>query len=222
MHHTVVIIPVYNEEKVIKRVVRKMYKEGFKHIVVVDDGSTDETAREVKKTNALLIQHSINRGKGAAIKTGIETVRLIGYKNIVTFDGDGQHNPKDIHNLIRYVYQGYDVVLGSRFLVRQPVPVIKRIANYSANILTHLLYGIKVTDSQSGLRAYSKQACLSLDTKSNRYEFDSEVIREIVHKHLKYIEVPIHVRYTKYSQKKKNRQDLISALSSLIRIILLS
>lgn len=222
MQSVAVIIPVFNEESVVRHVIHGVYREGFTHIVVVDDGSTDATFQEVSKTKAVLLHHSINRGKGAAIKTGIEAVRLMGYRSIVTFDGDGQHDPKDIRKLIRYIYKGYDVVLGSRFLHNQSVPIVKRMMNYCANILMYILYGISVTDSQSGLRAYSKQAYVSLDTKSSRYEFDSEVIREIAQKRLSYIEIPMNVRYTKYSQEKETRQRISSALSSLARIIFVS
>lgn len=217
-----IIIPVFNEGSVIRSVIESIRALGYKNILIVDDGSYDATSEEVKKTKAMVIRHSINRGKGAAVKTGIEAAKALGATCVVTLDGDGQHDSRDIKRMLEYIRKGYDVVLGSRFLLRQRIPVVKRAGNFFANIIAQILYGLWVTDSQSGLRAYGKRAFWEIDTRSDRYEFDSEVIREIANKKLRYIEIPIRVHYTQYSQEKRNRQDIISALSSAIRIILLS
>jgi len=217
-----IIIPVYNEEKVIRSVLSEVKKAGFHHIIVVDDGSTDNTSKEAQKEHSMIVRHALNRGKGAAIKTGIETAKQLGASLIVTFDGDGQHDPKDIEKLITVLDSGYDVVLGSRFLLHQEIPFYKRMANYIANCITYLLYGIWVTDSQSGLRAYTMRTFTNVDTHNDRYGFDTEILRTIRKNHLSYKEIPMCVRYTDYSQKKKNRQDATSAILTMVKVILSS
>lgn len=217
-----VIIPIFNEAPVISQVIEELKACGFSHILVIDDGSSDNSFEKAQSAGALAISHSMNRGKGAAIKTGMEAAKLFGAHIVVTFDGDGQHDPKDIKKLIWYVNKGYDVVLGSRFLSLQNVPLYKRIFNYCANVMTYILYGIWVNDSQSGLRAYSNKALSCIDMTSDRYEFDTEVLREIHRYDLRYKEVPIRVRYTRYSQQKKNRQSISSAILTMIKLVLSS
>jgi glycosyltransferase involved in cell wall biosynthesis len=218
-HRVCIIIPVYNESKVLRQVISELKSYSYKNIIVVDDGSSDHSYNIAKKSGALVFRHRLNRGKGAAIKTGMEAAKSLNAEIVVTFDGDGQHDPKDIQKMIGYIEKGYDIVLGSRFLTLQNIPFYKRVANYFANIMTYVLYGIWVTDSQSGLRAYSKRALSFLDTKSDRYEFDTEVLRDIHRHHLRYKEIPIHVRYTAYSQQKKNRQDTASAILTAMKLI---
>lgn len=217
-----IVIPAYNEEEVIADVVRDVRSLGYRQIIVVDDGSQDLTFQKAKQSGALTLRHIINRGKGAAVKTGLEAAKILDAQSVITFDGDGQHDPQDIDKMIRKLNNGYDVVLGTRFLRRQHVPRLKIIYNWIANIITWSLYGVWTTDSQSGFRAYGEKALSVLDTKTDRYEFDSEVIREISRNNLKYCEIPIKVRYTAYSQGKKDKQNILSAFISVVKLFLLS
>lgn len=217
-----IVIPVYNEAKVIRWVIVELLKYSYQKIIIVDDGSSDGTYAEAGKENVTLIRHRINRGKGAAITTGIAEAKRCGASVVVTFDGDGQHDPRDIKMLIARIRQGYDVVLGSRFLRNQRIPGYKRIANYMANFLTYSVYGIWVNDSQSGLRAYSKKAYEVLDVRSQRYDFDTEVLLAIRRHHLNYAQIPVHVRYTNYSQNKENRQNVFSAILTMLKVIVSS
>jgi len=214
-----IIIPVFNEGYVIADVIHELQECGYKNIIIVDDGSSDTTYSELQKTDVQVLRHRLNRGKGAAVKTGIEGAKLLGAEVVVTFDGDGQHDPKDISNLIQKISKGYDVVLGSRFIHKQDIPLVKRIANYIANCITFVVYGIWVTDSQAGLRAYGKNALEILNTVSDRYEFDTEVLWDIRKNYLKVAEIPMHVRYTKYSQEKANRQNITSAIVTMLKVI---
>lgn len=215
-----IVIPAYNEEKVIGKVISDIKKEGFKNIIVVDDGSEDKTADVAKKAEATVLRHILNRGKGAAAKTGIEYAKFKKADIVVTIDGDGQHNPKDIKKMIKKINDGYEVVLGSRFLNKNnKIPLFNRLANFFANILVFLVYEFWTTDSQSGFRAYSEKALNLIDTSSDRYEFDSEVIREIARHKLKVAEVAIDVFYTPYSLSKKQKQNLINGIKTLIKII---
>ena len=219
---TYIIIPAFNEEQVIKGVIKEIQKEGYRQIIVIDDGSEDNTYFEALSNGVIVLRHMLNRGKGAAVKTGIEAGKLLGAQRIITFDADGQHNAKDITKLLTKINQGWDVVLGARRLNRKQMPLVKVVANYLGNFFTWVIYGIWVTDSQSGLRGYSKKALNLIDTKHDRYEYDSEVLREIVRYKLRYIEAPVDVRYTKYSMSKIQKQSLVNGVKTLIRLIITS
>jgi glycosyltransferase involved in cell wall biosynthesis len=215
-----IAIPAYNEEKVIQDVILEIKNAGYQNIVVVDDGSADNTFQKAKEAGIFAVRHKINRGKGAATKTAIEGAKKLGAEIIVTLDGDGQHDPKDIAKMIEPIQKKkIDVVLGTRLLNPKGMPVHKILANKIGNFFTWYLYGLWVTDSQSGFRAYSRRASEIINTHSDRYEYDSEVIREIYKYKLKYIEVPITVRYTEYSMGKIQKQDFLTGLKTLFKMI---
>lgn len=216
-----IVIPAYNESEVIADVIQEIRYVGDYRIIVVDDGSRDGTFNMVAScVDVVALRHKINRGKGAATKTGIVAANRLGADIIVTMDGDGQHDPADIETLIKPIQTGeYDVVLGTRPKVKGEMPFIKIIANKIGNVVTWLLYGIHVSDSQSGFRAYSHFAATIIDTKADKYEYDSKVIREINNNRLKFIEVPIKVRYTDYSMGKPQKQGFVNGIRTLARMI---
>lgn len=218
--NTVIVIPVYNEAKVVGQVIEDVRAHGFQHIVVVDDGSKDESWCVASAHDALALRLKVNRGKGAAVKTGIMAANLLDADVVVTMDGDGQHDPADIRPLITPILEGKsDVVLGSRLLQREEMPKIKVLANNVGNFFTWLFYGLLVSDSQSGFRAYSRYAALIIDTKADKYEYDSKVIREIKNNRLRFTEVPVHTRYTEYSKGKKTKQGFVNGLVTLYRMV---
>jgi len=217
---TAIIIPVYNEADVIGEVIEEVRANGYNIILVVDDGSTDESFVTASAHGVVALRHKINRGKGAAVKTGIMAANLLDVDAIVTLDGDGQHDPADIAPLIQPIFEANcDVVLGSRLLDREDMPFVKVIANSIGNFFTWWFYGILVSDSQSGFRAYSRYAALIIDTKADKYEYDSKVIREIKKNMLNFKEVPVHTRYTEYSMQKKNKQGFVNGLVTLYRMV---
>lgn len=216
-----IIIPAYNEEKMIDKVIEGIKKEGFSNIIVVDDGSTDNTSLVAKKSGAKILRHIINRGKGAAVKTGIEYAKIKKALYVITIDADGQHNPKDIKEILEKLKQGYQVVLGSRFLNKKnKMPFFNRTANFLANFLTFAIYELYVSDSQSGFRGYNKKAINLIDIQSEDYDFESRIIYEISRHKLKFCEVPIDVFYTPYSMSKKNKQNLINGIRTMIKMII--
>lgn len=219
-----IIIPTFNEESVIQEVVKEVKINGYKNIIVVDDGSSDNTWLVLKGVpDIITLRHSINLGKGAAVKTGIEASKALGANIVVTIDGDGQHNPADIKNMLKSMSNGnYDVILGSRLLGIKGMPFWKIKANHFGNFCTWAIYGLWVNDSQSGFRVYSKHAISLINTKIDRYGYDSEIIGEIVKNNLTYYENPIEVRYTKYSINKKNKMNFNNGLKTLIKMILSS
>ncbi|MDD5464078.1 MAG: glycosyltransferase family 2 protein [Candidatus Moranbacteria bacterium] len=216
-----ILIPAFNEETVIREVITEIRKAGYENIIVVDDGSADNTQIAAQKEIGVIsLRHSINRGKGAAVKTGIEAAKMLGADIVVTIDGDGQHNPDDIARMLELIEQGNDVVLGSRLKNPKGMPLWKIAANHFGNFCTWAIYGLWVTDSQSGFRAYSKKAIRLIDTKTDRYEYDSEVIREIYRNKLKFTETPIEVRYTEYSMNKVHKMNLKNGFKTLIKMMI--
>ena len=216
-----IVVPAYNEAEVIAGVVAEIQKAGDYLVVVVDDGSKDSTFHSAASCEGIVVlRHRINRGKGAATKTGIVAANRLGADIVVTMDGDGQHDPGDIRALVQPIVDGtFDVVLGSRPKRRGEMPVVKIIANKIGNVVTWLFYGIYVADSQSGFRAYSSFAANIIDTKADKYEYDSKVIREINNNRLKFTEVEIKVRYTEYSMGKVQKQGFINGIKTLWRMI---
>jgi len=216
-----IVVPAYNEANVIADVIGEIQAAGDYTLIVVDDGSGDATYEIAQSlADVVALRHKLNRGKGAATKTGIVAANRMGAEIIVTMDGDGQHDPGDIEALVAPIRAGEcDVVLGTRPRVKGEMPFIKIIANKIGNIVTWLLYGIHVSDSQSGFRAYSHFAATIIDTKADKYEYDSKVIREINNNRLKFTEVPIKVRYTEYSMGKPQKQGFINGIKTLVRMI---
>jgi len=215
-----IVIPAYNEEEVIAGVIDEIRSAGYENIILVDDGSTDKTQQTAKNTGVTALKHKINRGKGAATKTGIEAAKLLGADIIVTLDGDGQHNPQDIRKLTEPIAnEKCDVVLGTRLIDPRGMPRHKIIANHVGNFCTWYLYGLWVTDSQSGFRAYSRHSAEVINTRSDRYEYDSEVIREVRKYRLRFREVPITVRYTEYSMGKVQKQGFWNGLKTLYKMV---
>lgn len=219
-HKVFVVIPAFNEASVIGEVISEVILNGYKNIIVIDDGSADTTAIEARQYPVIVLRHRINRGKGAAVMTGLIAAERLGADVIVTIDGDGQHDPEDIASLVDPILSGhYDVVLGTRPMKKHEMPAIKVIANKIGNYITWLFYGIRVSDSQSGFRAYSRFAAHVIDTKADKYEYDSKVIREIKINRLKFIEKPIKVRYTEYSKNKAHKQGFFNGLVTLMRML---
>ena len=215
-----IIIPAYNEEAVIESVIAEIRQSGYENLIIVDDGSSDNTQQVAKSAGIVALRHKINRGKGAATKTGIEAAKMLDADIIVTLDGDGQHDPQDIARLIApIVTEKFDVVLGTRLLNPIGMPRHKIIANKIGNFCTWYLYGLWVTDSQSGFRAYSRHAAEVINTKSDRYEYDSEIIHEIKKYRLRFTEVPITVRYTAYSMGKVQKQGFLNGLKTLYKMV---
>ena len=198
----IVIIPAYNEEKTIKEVIKGLKEKGYNDIIVVDDGSPDKTFELASKEKVKVYRHIINRGLGGALNTGITAALRENADFIVTFDADGQHDVDDIEKLVKALEEGYDVAIGNR--INEKMPFVRKIGNIGLDFVTYMLFGIYVHDSQSGLRAFTREAAEKIEINTNRMEVSSEIITEIGRKNLKLKEVPIKTIYTKYSLSKGN------------------
>ncbi len=218
--HTWIVVPAFNEEKKIAEVINSLKKEGYKRIIVVDDGSSDRTYSESKLMGIITLKHAINRGQGAALKTGIDYALEQGAEIIVTFDSDGQHQPEDIKNIIQPIEEGKaDIVLGSRFLNKESnVPLVRKIFLKGGALIFRLMYGVRLTDSHNGLRAFSRKAAQTIKLTQDKMEHASEIIEEIGRRKLKYLEVPVTIRYTAYSLEKGQRTS--NAFKIILKMIL--
>ena len=166
-------------------------------VLVVDDGSTDDTAAIARKHGAQVLRHLVNRGAGAAVATGIHRALDLGADVIITVDADGQHRAEDIPVVVRPVQAGEaDIVIGSRFLGGiDDMPLVKRVGNRSLTWLTRQLYGVPLTDSQSGFRALNRRAAELFELRVDRYGFCSEMVGEAARNSLRLVEVPISSHY---------------------------
>ncbi len=199
----VVVVPAYNEERTVGSVVKSLLMKA-NHVVVVDDGSTDATGMRAEESGAFVLRHVINRGQGAALQTGIRFGLLQGADIIVTFDGDGQHDEADLTALIEPILQGdCEVTLGSRFLGRaEDIPRSRMVLLKLGVWFARLVSRMKVTDVHNGLRAFSARAARSLNITMDGMAHASEVLEQVKASRLPYREVPVNLRYTRYSLDK--------------------
>lgn len=204
MANIYVVIPAKDEANRIGQVIHQTILQGYEQVIVVDDGSTDHTASLAQDYGATVLSHPINLGAGAATQTGVEFALAQGADIIVTLDGDNQHFPEDIPKLITALQEkAVDVVIGSRFLHRNDdIPPIRRLYNKIGNIITTLITGAIISDSQSGMKAFSADFARKIDFHFNGYEFCTEFIYLIRHHKASFAEVPINVRYSEETLEK--------------------
>lgn len=201
-----VVMAAYNEGAVVAGVVRPLVDAGYQ-VVVVDDGSRDETASGARNGGAQVVRHPVNRGQGAALQSGLRYALNHGAQILVTFDADGQHSSEDVQRLVRPIADGTaDIVLGSRFLEHSAsVPVLRRLLLQGAVIFTGVMSGVRLTDTHNGLRGMSRRAAMRVDLQLDRMAHASEIIDQLVRTGLPLIEIPVDVRYTAYSIEKGQR-----------------
>jgi glycosyltransferase involved in cell wall biosynthesis len=198
-----IVIPGFNEQAVIAQTVTSV-SDWLPNVVVVDDGSTDNTSEEAVRVGAHVVRHAINLGQGAALGTGIRFALLKGAQCIITFDADGQHQPKDIDVLLSTARQeGADVVLGSRFLARASnMPSSRRLLLKLATAYTRFTTGLNLTDAHNGLRLFTRKAAEQLRIRQDRMAHASELLNWLGSSGLRVVEAPVNIVYTDYSLAK--------------------
>jgi glycosyltransferase involved in cell wall biosynthesis len=195
----VVAIGALNEAESIAAVLEDLTTHGYDRVVVCDDGSRDNTSEIARSAGAIVPRHLLNRGAGAASRTAVEIALLLGADIVVTMDADGQHLAKDIRALVgELVSQNVDLVFGNRMHIPARVPRVRRVYNRFANLLTHALGGIRLSDTQSGFRAYSADAARQIKLRSSGYEYCSEIAREVRRQKLSYSQVPVEAVYHQF------------------------
>jgi glycosyltransferase involved in cell wall biosynthesis len=202
-HDVWIVIPGFNEGRVIANTIASV-GDWLPNVVVVDDGSSDNTGQEALRAGAHLVRHSINLGQGAALGTGIRYALLQDARRIITFDADGQHQPKDIEVLLKVAREnGADVVLGSRFLGQTSnMPAARRWLLKFATAYTRLTTGLRLTDAHNGLRLFNRKAAEQLRIRQNRMAHASELLDWLGSSGLHVVEAPVNIVYSDYSLAK--------------------
>ena len=188
-------VPAYNEEGVIGDLIKKMLPF-VDSVVVCDDGSSDLTSKEAEDAGAFVIQHSTNKGKGAALKSLFDYAKHSNADVIVTIDGDGQFLPEEIPKLAKDVENGKsDIVIGYRFETEKDMPSYRKFGNKILDEVSKKAANLNLRDTQSGFRAYSKQAIAKIHFKNNGFAADSEILIDASEKNLSISEQNVSVLY---------------------------
>ena len=184
----VAVMPAYNEANRIAGVLKRTMKYVNK-VVVVDDCSSDGTGRIAGKLGAVVISHRRNRGLGRSLRDGIKKALELGADVIITIDSDGQHRPEEIPLLLSRIKQGRGFVLGERDM--SAYPLIKRIGNFFLTVLTDIVSGTTLRDTESGFRAFTAEAARKMQLSAERYEIAAEFVLEVGLRGITYANVKV-------------------------------
>ncbi|MCX5642772.1 MAG: glycosyltransferase family 2 protein [Candidatus Omnitrophica bacterium] len=204
-----ILIPVYNEARFIAEVVKESAPYAAE-VVVVDDGSVDDTGEVAGKAGATVIRHLVNKGKGAALQTGFRYALDKGYRAVLTMDGDGQHRPEDISSLLEhYQKSGAGMVVGCRSRNLKNMPLDRFVTNWFTSALISFLARHKIHDSQSGFRVIDVRIVPSLSFSTSHFDTESEILVDASRAGFKITEAPIQTVYGTEKSKQNPRRDTI-------------
>ncbi|MBU1726443.1 MAG: glycosyltransferase family 2 protein [Candidatus Omnitrophica bacterium] len=173
---TCVIIPTYNESLAISNVIREVQKHGL-DIVVIDDGSTDNTVEVAIKTGAVVLRNEINQGKGASLVRGFDYALSKGYDAVITMDGDGQHSPREIAGFLKAAAgSGAGIYIGNRMGMTKGMPWLRILTNQFMSWLISLAAKQKIPDTQCGYRLIKKPVLEKVRLETSKYETESEIL----------------------------------------------
>ena len=204
-----IIIPAYNEEKHIKKVIEKCLKYS-KYVLAIDDGSIDNTSKEIKKTKAIYLLNKPNKGKGYSLRRGFKYAIKNKFDIVITLDADGQHDPRLIPKFIKGIEKGYDVIIGTRRKRHSSMPKRRRISNFLLSLIFSAASRTWIKDTQSGYRAFNVKVLKGLKLKTTRYETESEILMKLGRRKAKFGVVRIPVIY-------RNEKSSIDPVKDIIR-----
>jgi glycosyltransferase involved in cell wall biosynthesis len=190
--------PAYNEEKYIGSIVLQA-RQYADEVIVVDDGSTDRTQLVAGLAGAHVIRHDENKGYGSAIQSIMAEAVTRNADILIILDADSQHNPDEIPSLIEAISQDYDVVIGSREMQSNVIPHYRRVGQRVLSNMTRILSRKKISDTESGFRAYSRKAINTLELKEKGMAISSEIVTSAARKNLRIKEIPISISYARDS-----------------------
>ncbi len=216
-NHVIVAMPAFNEGKYITELIWSIRLNKCEDILVIDDGSTDQTVTEALVAGVKVIRHPTNKGYGAAIQTILEEARKRIFDVLVIMDADGQHSVSDLPRMVKAILEdGYDMVIGHRD--HKQIPTYRRVGQRILSVATDALSGADL-DSQSGFRAYSPKAVALLHPKENGMAVSSELVSLATQAGLKITEVPISVKYLADSSTHNPIAQGVDTLTRIIRMI---
>ena len=216
----VIGIPAYNEEKNIAKIIVKLQNIANK-IIVCNDGSTDLTSEISNKMGAIVINHPKNLGYGAAIKSLFSKARELDADVLITFDADGQHRIEDINKVLEPIeHNNADIVIGSRFLDKKmKIPAYRKFGINAITKMSNIITKKKITDSQSGFRAYNKKSLQEIIPSDNGMGVSTEILIKANKKSLRVIEVPIIILYEGETSTHNPMSHGISVMLSTMKFI---
>jgi glycosyltransferase involved in cell wall biosynthesis len=223
-----IILPAWNEAEVIGKLVAHVIKAldaspYSGEVVVVNDGSKDDTSNIARKNGAIVIDHVLNTGQGGAVSTGLSYAEQNQFDIGVTMDADGQHDIRDVlKGIDEIIKRKDDLLIGSRLIDSKGMSRVKVLGNKGLSFITFLLFGVDSTDSQSGLRIFSRRALEQLRWKTSGYEFCSEMLWRAKQLNLRIGEYPIKAIYTDYSTSStrtsgQNNWNAVNIIKSLVK-----
>jgi glycosyltransferase involved in cell wall biosynthesis len=212
-------MPAYNEGKYIGTMVLNTRKY-VDEVIVVDDGSSDNTAEIARLAGASVVRHSENRGYGAAIQSILAEARKRAPDVLVILDADTQHNPQDIPDLISPLRDGFDFVIGTRRQQKRKIPFHRRVGQKVLLHSTNLLLQKRLSDSESGFRAFSSKAISALALRENGMAISAETVAEAANQGLRVAEVPVSVAYSPDSSTLNPFAHGLGVLARILAMIL--
>ena len=219
LNDTLIVIPTFNESLDLKKTILNVQKY-FPNILVIDDGSTDNSTLSLENFNQInFLTHCINLGQGKSLETGFLYFLSKGFKYLITFDSDGQHNPKDALNMLKYICENdLDYLLGSRFLEKNEIdiPKLKKIILKLGVVFERYRSKLKLTDAHNGLRVLNRKAVEDiLPIKCSKMAHASEIVYKLGNSKLKGREYPVTINY-----KNKKSQSSLNFIKILFEIYL--
>jgi len=212
---TCILIPSYNESRTIGKIVNEIKKMGFQ-VIVVDDGSIDDTGKIASDSGAIVMRHVKNLGKGASLKEGFNFIlRTTNFDSVIIMDGDGQHNPKDIEKFVNHAkLSGSDIIMGNRMTFTKDMPIIRLATNRLMSKLLSVVCRQGIPDTQCGFRLIRRSALKKLTLESNKFDLESEILIKASRKKIKIDSIPIDTIY-------RNEDSRIHPLKDTFRFIVL-
>jgi glycosyltransferase involved in cell wall biosynthesis len=211
------VIPAYQESRAIGQVVQAT-RRYCDPVIVVDDGSTDETGSIAAAEGALVLRHSRNLGKGAALRTGLTKASQLGCLVTITLDGDGQHNPQSIPRFVQAILENdADVIVGSRYAtLAEAMPFARKLSNLMTTKALRVLYRVPVTDSQSGYRAFRRRVIRNIRVRSNGFAAETEMLIDAKRAGFRIAEVPVATSYGEEESKIRALRDIARWVKTLL------
>lgn len=217
-----VVIPAYNAGARLRGVLEQTLSLGWKDVLVLDDGSTDDTIAHAKELDVRVHSHGTNRGKGLALRTALDLCAREGVDAMLTLDADGQHDAKDLSRLLEATQDPDALVLGVRDLASAGAPRANRFSNGISNFFLSRFAGRPLKDTQCGLRRYPVRAVQALAPKGTGYELEAEIVLRAARAGLSIVEVPITVLYPPEEQRLtffRTRRDVPRIIRRVLQVM---